>query len=52
MCLETGLMESERMKKDQLENFSANQGGDNGDFNLGSISEVEIKGRDWDIMRK
>lgn len=35
-----------RMKKDHLENFSASQGGDNGDFNLGSISEVEVKGRD------
>ena len=51
MYLEDDLMRTSRMERDQLEN-SANQGRDNGDFNSGSLSRVEVKGRDGEIIRR
>ena len=51
MYLENDLMRTSRMERDQLEN-SANQGRNNGDCNSGSLSRVEVKGRDGEIIRR
>ena len=50
--LENDLMRTNSMERDRLESFSANQRRDNGDFSSGSISEVEVKGRDGEIIRR
>lgn len=51
MYLENDLMRTSRMERDQLEN-SANHGRNNGDCNSGSLSRVEVKGRDGEIIRR